>query len=56
MIVAYTEELMIKLATLLKIVWVMEFAKVNNRSPSCLEAHLVYKQTQRSDLLMSNAR
>ena len=25
MIVAYTEELMIKLATLLKIAWVMEF-------------------------------
>ena len=28
MIEAYTEELMIKLATLLKIAWVMEFDKV----------------------------
>ena len=37
MIEAYMEELMIKLATLLKIAWVMEFDKANIK----IEAHLV---------------
>jgi hypothetical protein len=37
MIIAYMEELMIKLAILLKIAWVMEFAKANIK----IEAHLV---------------
>ena len=41
---AYTEELMIKLATLLKIVWVMEFDKATFKNQFFnikIEAHLV---------------
>ena len=60
MIQAYMEELMIKLATLLKNtmgygVWQSYFL-YKNRSPSRLEAHLVYKHTQKPDFLISNAR
>ena len=40
MIEAYTEELMIKLATLLKIAWVMEFDKANFFNIK-IETHLV---------------
>ena len=57
---AYTEELMIKLSTLLKMIWLMEFDKANfglifqykNRSSSRLEAHLVYKHTQKPKKLI----